>query len=192
MIYFTFIGNHDKITSGQPFGAALTIFLQYKSLMDQVYIFVNPSKPNDDINYTEIAQNNKSVMEQETPDLKVVIIELELHNPIDYDLVYPAMLHEVQNIMEDETIEKAEKIINITSGTPTMTACWVLLHKSGLIPNSKIVQSFETKFARIEYINNDCFNLSYMRHTEQWWEIYTDLSIDECLKAIREEPHFLP
>ncbi len=51
---------------------------------------------------------------------------------------------------------------------------------------------FETKFARIEYINNNCYNLSYMRHTEQWWEIYTDLTIDECLKAIRDEPHFLP
>ncbi len=55
-----------------------------------------------------------------------------------------------------------------------------------------ITPFFETKFARIEYINNNCYNLSYMRHTEQWWEIYTDLTIDECLKAIRDEPHFLP
>lgn len=58
-------------------------------------------------------------------------------------------------------------------------------------PNA-ISPFFESKFARMEYIGNEHFNLSYMRHTEQWWEIYTDLSIDECLKAIREEPHFLP
>jgi hypothetical protein len=36
------------------------------------------------------------------------------------------------------------------------------------------------------------FNLSYMRHTGQWWEIYTELSLDESLDAIRDEPHFLP
>lgn len=58
-------------------------------------------------------------------------------------------------------------------------------------PNA-ISPFFESKFARMEYIGNEHFNLSYMRHTEQWWEIYPDLSVDECLDAIREEPHFLP
>lgn len=51
---------------------------------------------------------------------------------------------------------------------------------------------FEPKFARMGYIGNEHFNLSYMRHTEQWFEIYPDLSIDECLKSIKEEPHFSP
>ena len=53
-----------------------------------------------------------------------------------------------------------------------------------------ISPSFEAKFARMEYIDNEHFNLSYMRHTEQWWEIHSDMSINDCLKAIREEPHF--
>lgn len=148
MIYLTFVGNHDKITSSHPFGAALTIFLQHKEQLENVYIFVTPSKPGSDINYTEIAQSNKSLMEQEKLDLKVELIQLDLQNPIDFDIVYPVMLHETQKILEDDSINKADKIINITSGTPTMTACWVLLYKSGLIPNSKIVQSFETKFAQ--------------------------------------------
>ncbi|MDD5698934.1 MAG: hypothetical protein PHH77_10000 [Victivallaceae bacterium] len=51
---------------------------------------------------------------------------------------------------------------------------------------------FESKFARMRYIGNERFNLSYMRHTEQWFEIYSNLSVDECLKAITEDPHFLP
>ena len=55
-----------------------------------------------------------------------------------------------------------------------------------------ITPLFEAKFARLEYVGNDRYNLSYMRHTEQWWELYTDLSIDECLATIRDEPHFLP
>ncbi len=51
---------------------------------------------------------------------------------------------------------------------------------------------FETKFARMEYVGNGLFNLSYMRHTEQWLELYTNLSVDECLATIKDDPHFLP
>ncbi len=58
-------------------------------------------------------------------------------------------------------------------------------------PNA-ISPFFEARFARLEYVDNDRYNLSYMRHTEQWWEIYTELSLDECLATIKDEPHFLP
>jgi len=52
--------------------------------------------------------------------------------------------------------------------------------------------TFEARFARMGYEGAGRFNLSYMRHTGQWWEIYSGLSIDECLTAIRDEPHFIP
>lgn len=55
-----------------------------------------------------------------------------------------------------------------------------------------ISPSFESKFARLEYLANDRFNLSYMRYTEEWWEIGSGLSLDACLKAIKESPHFIP
>ncbi|HCS91670.1 MAG TPA: hypothetical protein DIW77_16900 [Chromatiaceae bacterium] len=55
-----------------------------------------------------------------------------------------------------------------------------------------IAPSFETKFARMEYMGNEKFNLAYMRHTEKWWEIYQELTMPECLKLIVEEPHFMP
>jgi hypothetical protein len=51
---------------------------------------------------------------------------------------------------------------------------------------------FETKFTRMEYAGKDLFNLSYMRHTEKWFKLYNDLSLEECLAAIKDEPHFLP
>ena len=44
MLYFTFINNHDKNTPGRPYGAALTIFLQYKEKLKNVFLFVTPSK----------------------------------------------------------------------------------------------------------------------------------------------------
>ena len=84
----------------------------------------------------------------ENPGLYVTLIDINLQNPIDFDLVYPVMLNETQKLFEDQSLREAEKIINVTSGTPTMTACWVLFHKSGLIPNSRLIQAFETKYAR--------------------------------------------
>jgi hypothetical protein len=58
-------------------------------------------------------------------------------------------------------------------------------------PNA-ISPFFETKFARLEYIGNGHFNLSFMRHTGKWVEIYTDLSVDECLSAVKDDPFFHP
>jgi hypothetical protein len=56
-------------------------------------------------------------------------------------------------------------------------------------PNA-ISPFFEIKFARMEYIRDGLFNLSYMRHTEKWFEIFQDLSMDKCLEIIKDYPHF--
>lgn len=55
-----------------------------------------------------------------------------------------------------------------------------------------LAPSFESKFARLEYVGNRRFNLSYMRHTGKWVQIYPDLTLDECLKAVRSDPAFMP
>lgn len=52
--------------------------------------------------------------------------------------------------------------------------------------------SFEEKFARLAYVGNGRFNLSFMRHTRQWVELYTDLPVDECLAAVKDDPWFQP
>jgi len=41
--------------------------------------------------------------------------------------------------------------------------------------------------ARLEYTGDRKFSVSYMRHTEQWWEILEGLSLEECFEAIREQ-----
>lgn len=58
-------------------------------------------------------------------------------------------------------------------------------------PNA-ISPDFESKFARLEYVGAEKFNLSFMRHTEQWWEIYEEISLDQCLTAIKDDPTFQP
>jgi len=145
MKYFTFIGNHDFIDqTREGFGAALTIFFHYKDEIDGVYIFTSFDKPN--FPYKQMADKTMKRMHGEKKDLPVSVIEMDLENPVNFDLVYKVMLDETQKVIEADKIRDDEKIINITSGTPTMTTCWVLLQKSGLIANAKLVQSFEPQF----------------------------------------------
>ena len=60
-------------------------------------------------------------------------------------------------------------------------------------PGSRAISpSFETKFARMEYCSNGRYILSYFRYTDQWWELYSDLTAEEAFQHIREEPSFLP
>jgi len=58
-------------------------------------------------------------------------------------------------------------------------------------PNAT-VPSFEAKFTRMEYAGNNRFHMAFMRHNGQWVEMYTGLSLDECLAAIRDDPFFQP
>ena len=58
-------------------------------------------------------------------------------------------------------------------------------------PNA-IAPSFEEKFARMEHIGDAKFTLSFMRHTGKWVELYASVSVDECLKAIQDDPWFQP
>lgn len=55
-----------------------------------------------------------------------------------------------------------------------------------------ISEFFEVRYSRIEYTGPDAFTLSYMRHTEKWQPVYTELSLDECMARIRSEGLFWP
>ena len=48
-----------------------------------------------------------------------------------------------------------------------------------------ILPSFESKFARLEYVGKDSFNIAYMRHTEKWWEIDQGITLEQCLAEMR-------
>jgi hypothetical protein len=52
--------------------------------------------------------------------------------------------------------------------------------------------SFEMNFARMEYVGDGRFALSVVRHTGRWVQLYEGLTVDECLKAIRDDPWFQP
>jgi hypothetical protein len=53
-------------------------------------------------------------------------------------------------------------------------------------------QTSENKFTRLEYIGEDKFNLAYMRHTGQWWEVNTGLSLKRTLEELKRNEIFHP
>lgn len=50
--------------------------------------------------------------------------------------------------------------------------------------------TFEAKFARLTYTGEGRFSLAFQRYTGEWIEIYDDLTPDECLAAVRDDPWF--
>ena len=58
-------------------------------------------------------------------------------------------------------------------------------------PNA-IKDTFESKFARLEYTRPGRYNLAYMRHTEQWWEVEQNLSVSQCKEMILSDEIFHP
>ena len=58
-------------------------------------------------------------------------------------------------------------------------------------PNA-LSPTFESKFARMEYLGNGKFTLSFLRHTGEWVGIYDALSVDESMKAIQDDAWFAP
>lgn len=52
--------------------------------------------------------------------------------------------------------------------------------------------TFEAPFTRLRHVAGGRFDLGYMRHTDQWWELYHGLTLDEAFAAIREQMHFWP
>lgn len=55
-----------------------------------------------------------------------------------------------------------------------------------------LAPSFESKFARMEYLGDGKFALYFMRHNGEWVGIYDALSINQSLQAIQEDAWFTP
>ena len=58
-------------------------------------------------------------------------------------------------------------------------------------PN-RIAPFFYSGFARLEYTGNNRFNLAYFRHTGQWWQVHSNLTLRKALDLIRECGLFHP
>jgi hypothetical protein len=51
---------------------------------------------------------------------------------------------------------------------------------------------FDAPFARLEYVGRDCFDVSWHRHTGEWWCLYRSVSLTEALQLIESDGHLHP
>ena len=58
-------------------------------------------------------------------------------------------------------------------------------------PNA-VSPTFEVNFARLEHTGLGRYNLAFLRHTGKWHELFAGLTLDECLKSIKDDPWFQP
>ena len=63
-------------------------------------------------------------------------------------------------------------------------------YRSGFPEN--LGEEFEVPFTRLEFVKSGYFDLSYYRHTGEWYRLLTHLSLEETLKTIAEGGHFAP
>jgi hypothetical protein len=59
-------------------------------------------------------------------------------------------------------------------------------------PENAEQEQFEVRTTRMEHDSGRRFNLSYMRHTGKWCEVYQGLSLEECLETIEANELFWP
>jgi len=57
---------------------------------------------------------------------------------------------------------------------------------------NRIADEFEVKFVRLEYTGHNLFSLSYLRHTEQWFLMATDMTLPDCLNMMKDIPTLHP
>ena len=86
-----------------------------------------------------------------------------------------------------------EEFNHITDiGTKWYRSCFYFFSTYACPDTNALSPTFESKFARMEYLGDAEFALYFMRHTGEWVGIHDGLSVDECMKAIQDDPWFEP
>ncbi len=130
-ILLSFIGNHDPFADGKEKPGPILSVLQ-KRKFDKLILLFNNDK------YWDTLIQTQKYCNQHYQQMKVEYREAKSLNPIDYNLVYPAMYQVVQKLKKDNP--KAKFTISVTSGTPTMHACWLFLVQ-GKVIDAKLIQT---------------------------------------------------
>ncbi len=141
-ILISFIGNNDCLLREGKEGAIISILKERN--FDILYLLYNDNR------YLQYASDILIYCKKHFPNLTVRYLEAEAFNPIDYNIVYPSMVAAVNNILNEEGTKDVEYTISLTSGTPTMHSCWILIVLGGII-QAKLIQT--SKEAGIQEVN---------------------------------------
>ena len=57
---------------------------------------------------------------------------------------------------------------------------------------NKILDEYERKYLRLEFVDENHFKFAYFRHTGQWHLVDENCTLQKCLEMINENPNFQP
>jgi len=143
-ILLTFIGNNDCLL---PEKSGPIIGILENRSFDKVYLLYNHEK------YLASASRILQYVNKKYPSTILNYAAALSSNPIDYNIVYPSMFAAVKEIYDSN--KNASFTVSITSGTPTMHSCWIMLIKGGVIPAQIIQISRERGLEQVNFSLDD-------------------------------------
>lgn len=131
-ILLSSVGNRDPLAPDQTEGSIVTACRRIEP--DILFLFPTAEQPLQNSSSTEEnANKTKEFLQQILPKTKVYIRVLDIPDPTDYQQILKLMENEVLSVQEKFRNSLTEYHISISSGTPQMQACWLLLVNSGRI-----------------------------------------------------------
>ena len=143
-ILLSFVGNNDCYLPEKP-GAIISILNQCS--FDKLYLLYN------DESYLKPASAILEYCRRHFPTTQVFYQPAISADPTNYNTVYPAMYQAVREIVKENP--DSDCTVSVTSGTPTMHACWIFLRQGGVI-NARLIQiQRETGISEIDFNLDD-------------------------------------
>ncbi len=146
-VLISFIGNNDCYLKDNKPGAIVSLL--HKVPFDKVYLLYNKNS------YLIYGEEIKSYCHRFFPKIEVAFQRAISHDPTDYNLVYPAMYKAVKEIIALEKGNAPLYTVSVTSGTPTMHACWMFLKQGGVIDAELVQISRESGLKEISFALDD-------------------------------------
>ncbi|MGB0466904.1 MAG: sigma 54-interacting transcriptional regulator [Pontibacterium sp.] len=121
-VLLTWLGKHDVTAEANgERGAIASILMDTAFPFDEVHILVQ----NWENELPRYEPWLKKVLQTQSRNTTIVFKRVELDSPIDYDGIYTIVRQELEALSQTDSV----LTLNLTSGTPAMTAIWVLLGK---------------------------------------------------------------
>ncbi|MBU3742584.1 MAG: hypothetical protein FGM24_09920 [Candidatus Kapabacteria bacterium] len=124
MVLFTFVGTTDVKLIDEAKGPALTAVLELKPR--QVVLIATTG---DGVRFDLIdgAARFAKLVKRVAPATRTSIVTMDIDDPTDHNEIYPKL----REIVQSHSNTKSPLVASISSGTPSMQVCWILLAESG-------------------------------------------------------------
>jgi hypothetical protein len=145
-VLLSFVGTNDAgVLQGKPDGAILTALKNDK--FNTVYLFFNDSNEHD---FFSISKYLKSEIIRLGLAEEVNLILLDIKDVTDHNLIYTSLKDFCDKLNKNKNYYAA-----ISSGTPAMQVCWILLAESGdfsIINPLKLIKIKDPRFGKSENV----------------------------------------